>query len=66
MYQHLATSSKINFIQSLVSSILVFEIFQAYFVGLPEQQAMEIARTEITLGSYGEKSHLIVRRSLKS
>ncbi|KAK6602670.1 hypothetical protein H4I95_06607 [Botrytis cinerea] len=63
MYQHLATSSKINFIQSLVSSILVFEIFQAYFVGLPEQQAMEIARTEITLGSYGPEDAMNQWRS---
>ncbi|KAF7953021.1 hypothetical protein EAE96_006243 [Botrytis aclada] len=63
MYQHLATSSKINFIQSLVSSILVFDIFRAYFVGLPEQQAMEIARTEITLGSYGPEDAMNQWRS---
>ncbi|TGO23876.1 hypothetical protein BPAE_0118g00030 [Botrytis paeoniae] len=63
MYQHLATSSKINFIQSLVSSILVFYIFRAYFVGLPEQQAMEIARTEMTLGSYGPEDAMNQWRS---
>ncbi|KAF5875157.1 uncharacterized protein Bfra_003610 [Botrytis fragariae] len=63
MYQHLATSSKINFIQSLVSSLLVFDIFRAYFVGLPEQQAMEIARTEITLGSYGPEDAMNQWRS---
>ncbi|KAF7947175.1 uncharacterized protein EAE97_004424 [Botrytis byssoidea] len=63
MYQRLATSSKINFIQSLVSTILVFDIFQAYFVGLPEQQAMEIARTEMTLGSYGPEDAMNQWRS---
>ncbi|TGO81537.1 hypothetical protein BPOR_1112g00020 [Botrytis porri] len=64
MYHHLATSSKINLIQSLVSSILVFDIFRAYFVGLPEQQAMEIARTEITLGSYGPEDVMNQWRSI--
>ncbi|ESZ96889.1 hypothetical protein SBOR_2754 [Sclerotinia borealis F-4128] len=63
MYQHLATTSKINFLQSLVSSLLVFDIFQAYFVGLPEQQALELAKTEITLGSYGSEEAMNQWRS---
>ncbi|KAB8290216.1 hypothetical protein EYC80_011085 [Monilinia laxa] len=63
MYHHLATSSKINFIQSLVSSILVFDIFQPYFVGLPEQQALELAKTESTLGSYGSEEAMNQWRS---
>ncbi|KAI9644191.1 hypothetical protein NHQ30_007545 [Ciborinia camelliae] len=62
-YEHLATLSKINFIRSLVSSLLVFDIFQAYFVGLPEQQAQELAKTEITLGSYGSEEAMNQWRS---
>ncbi|RAL59441.1 hypothetical protein DID88_006815 [Monilinia fructigena] len=63
MYHHLATSSKINFIQSLVSSLLVFGIFQPYFVGLPEQQALELAKTESTLGYYGSEEAMNQWRS---
>jgi len=63
MYQHLATSSKINFIQSLVSSLLVKDIFQPYFVGLPEQQAEELRKTERTLGSYGSEEGMNQWRS---
>lgn len=55
-YESLAAASRVNFIQSLVSSLLVETIFQAYFVGLPEQQAEELRKTEKTLGSYGEES----------
>ncbi|EDN94518.1 hypothetical protein SS1G_10392 [Sclerotinia sclerotiorum 1980 UF-70] len=63
MYQHLATSSKINFIQSLVSSLLVYDIFQAYFIGLPKQQAVELAQTERTLSSYGSEDAMNQWRS---
>ncbi|KAJ8062532.1 hypothetical protein OCU04_009060 [Sclerotinia nivalis] len=60
---HLATLSKINFIQSLVSSLLVYDIFQAYFVGIPEQQALELMQTERTLSSYGSEDAMNQWRS---
>ncbi|QSZ32859.1 hypothetical protein DSL72_002439 [Monilinia vaccinii-corymbosi] len=63
MYRHLATASKINFLQSLVSNLLVLNIFQPYFVGLPEKQARELATTEATLGSYGSEQAMNQWRS---
>ncbi|PQE30896.1 Involucrin repeat protein [Rutstroemia sp. NJR-2017a WRK4] len=62
-YESLAAASRVNFIQSLVSSLLVETIFQPYFVGLPEQQAEELRKTEKTLGSYGSEESMNQWRS---
>ncbi|KAE8445489.1 hypothetical protein EG329_013379 [Mollisiaceae sp. DMI_Dod_QoI] len=52
-YESLASSSKVHLIQSLVSRILVEEIFSAYFVGLPKDQADEFSKVEKHLSSFG-------------
>ncbi|KUJ18283.1 uncharacterized protein LY89DRAFT_583613 [Mollisia scopiformis] len=52
-YDILASSSKVHFIQSLVSRILVEHIFSAYFVGLPQEQAYELTRMEKYLSDFG-------------
>ncbi|KAI1260786.1 hypothetical protein F5Y18DRAFT_246631 [Xylariaceae sp. FL1019] len=47
MYEELAVSeTKAAFLQSIVSSVLVDMIFQAYFVGLPNQQATQLSEIE--------------------
>ncbi|KAI0513206.1 hypothetical protein F5B22DRAFT_657389 [Xylaria bambusicola] len=47
MYEDLATSeTKAAFVQSIVSSILVEMIFDAYFVGLPEEEATQFGQVE--------------------
>ncbi len=54
-YESLASSSKVHLIQSLVSRILVEEIFSAYFVGLPKDQADEFSKVEKNLSSFGKR-----------
>ncbi|KAI1825689.1 hypothetical protein F4861DRAFT_530174 [Xylaria intraflava] len=55
MYEELAVSeTRAVFLQSIVSSILVEMIFDAYFVGLPEEQAAHLGQIEeylVNLGS---------------
>ncbi|KAI1388735.1 uncharacterized protein F4822DRAFT_254759 [Hypoxylon trugodes] len=46
MYEQLAASAKVHLLQSAVSSILVETIFNAYFVGLPKDQADQLAQIE--------------------
>ncbi|KAI0205484.1 hypothetical protein F4808DRAFT_234792 [Astrocystis sublimbata] len=47
MYEELAVSqTKAAFLQSIVSSILVEMIFDAYFVGLPDTQAAQLSQIE--------------------
>jgi len=47
MYEELAVSeTKAAFLQSIVSSILVEMIFNAYFVGLPEEKATQLSQVE--------------------
>ncbi|KAI1754735.1 hypothetical protein F4782DRAFT_457846 [Xylaria castorea] len=47
MYEELAISeTKAAFLQSIVSSILVEMVFDAYFVGLPEEQATQLSQVE--------------------
>jgi hypothetical protein len=57
MYEDLAVSeTKAPFLQSIVSSILVEMIFDAYFVGLPEEQAARLGQIEnylVHLSMYG-------------
>lgn len=45
-YEQLALSSKVHLIQSIVSRILVREIFNSYYVGLPEERAFELRNLE--------------------
>lgn len=47
MYEDLAASeTKAPFLQSIVSSILVEMIFDAYFVGLPEEKSTQLVQIE--------------------
>ncbi|KAI1809636.1 hypothetical protein GGS20DRAFT_271231 [Poronia punctata] len=47
MYEELAISeTKAPFLQSIVSSILVEMVFDAYFVGLPREQATQLGEIE--------------------
>ncbi|KAI0552738.1 hypothetical protein F4679DRAFT_48445 [Xylaria curta] len=47
MYEELAIGeTKAAFLQSIVSSILVEMVFDAYFVGLPEEQATQLSQIE--------------------
>lgn len=45
--------SKIHLLQSIVSRILVEEVFDAYFVGLPEDKEREFREMEKFLSSFG-------------
>ncbi|KAL7623873.1 hypothetical protein AAE478_005429 [Parahypoxylon ruwenzoriense] len=51
MYKQLAATAKVHLLQSVVSSILVETIFNAYFVGLAKDQADQLARVEKDLAS---------------
>jgi hypothetical protein len=53
-YESLAATSKIHLVQSLVSRLLVEEIFQAYFVGLSKEHADELERVEKYLSGFGK------------
>lgn len=47
MYEELAVSeTKAAFLQSIVSSILVEMVFDAYFIGLTEEQATQLGQIE--------------------
>ncbi|KAI5862370.1 RNA ligase-like domain-containing protein [Durotheca rogersii] len=51
MYEKLAAPAKVHLLQSVVSSILVEAIFNAYFVGLAKDEADRLARVERDLAS---------------
>ncbi|KAI1107357.1 hypothetical protein F4804DRAFT_197531 [Jackrogersella minutella] len=51
MYEQLASSAKVHLLQNVISSILVETIFNAYFVGLPKEQADQLAQVENYLAS---------------
>ena len=53
-YEALAPASKVHFIQSLVSRLLVEQIFDAYFIGLSKDHAEELSNVEKHLSSYGK------------
>ena len=53
-YESLAATSKIHFIQSLVSRLLVESIFRAYFVGVSKEQAEELHKVEKYLSDFGK------------
>ncbi len=53
-YETLAATSKIYFIQSLVSRLLIENIFQPCFVGLSKEHADELSRVEKYLSSFSK------------
>lgn len=53
-YGSYAATSKIHFIQSLVSRILVESIFQVYFVGISREHTDELEKVEKYLGRFGK------------
>jgi hypothetical protein len=57
-YESLALSptSKIHLLQSLLSSILVSQIFTLYFPGLPPSRAVELERVEKYLSEFSNLS----------
>lgn len=57
-YETLASTSKIHFIQSLVSRILVDSIFTSYFVGIPPEKEEELAKVEAFLRDFGSQNSL--------
>ncbi|KAL7948231.1 hypothetical protein V8C42DRAFT_245549 [Trichoderma barbatum] len=51
MYEELIHTSKVHLLQSIVSSILVDMVFNAYYVGLSEQDTQHIQQMEQLLSS---------------
>lgn len=51
-YDTLASSGKIYLIQSLISRLLVLEIFTSYFVGLPSSRSVELSNLESYLTTH--------------
>ncbi|KAI1481264.1 hypothetical protein F4774DRAFT_46173 [Daldinia eschscholtzii] len=51
MYEQIAASAKVHLLQNVVSSILVETVFDAYFVGLPEDQTQQLTQIEKYLRS---------------
>ncbi|CAG8976189.1 hypothetical protein HYALB_00009502 [Hymenoscyphus albidus] len=62
-YETLASTSKIHFIQSLVSRLLVDNIFTSYFVGIPPDRAEELKKMESFLRDYGPEESINQWRS---
>jgi len=62
-YESLAATSKIHFIQSLVSRLLVESIFRAYFVGVSKEQAEELHKVEKYLSDFGPAESINTWRS---
>lgn len=52
MYEELAGSAKVHLLQSLVSRLLVEHVFDAYFVGLSDEEAQQLAQVETFLSSF--------------
>lgn len=52
-YEELAATAKVHLLQSLVARILVETVFDAYFVGLKDDQSRQLQRTEALLSSFG-------------
>lgn len=53
-FEELILSAKIHLLQSIVSKILVEQVFDAYFVGLSAEQSREFTQMEKFLSSFGE------------
>ncbi|ODA83928.1 hypothetical protein RJ55_02445 [Drechmeria coniospora] len=52
MYEELVDSAKVHLLQSIVSRILVDMVFDAYFVGLSEEQTRHVRQMEGLLSSF--------------
>ena len=53
MYEDLAHTAKLHLLQSIVSRILVEMVFDAYFVGLSEEQTVQFRQMEKMLSDFG-------------
>lgn len=53
LYEELAQTSKVCLLQSVVSRVLVQQVFGAYFVGLSIEQEEQLRRTEKMMTSFG-------------
>lgn len=58
MYEDLAQAAKVHLLQSVVSSILVRQVFGAYFVGLAPEQEKQLRRTEELMASFGKRARV--------
>lgn len=63
-YETLAAASKIHFIQSIISRLLVDTIFEEYFIGLPRSRADELRNMETYLRSFGERKDPSISHAL--
>ena len=52
MFEELAHTRKVHLLQSIVSSILVEMVFNAYYVGLSEEQTGQFRKMEELLLSF--------------
>lgn len=50
----LRTTSKLNFIQSLISTVLVDEVFSEYYFGLDDVHIDKLEKLEEYFGTIGE------------
>lgn len=57
MYEELIHTSKVHLLQSIVSSILVEMVFNAYYVGLSEEDTQHFQQMEQLLTSFCCLSH---------
>ncbi|KAK4252036.1 hypothetical protein C7999DRAFT_10403 [Corynascus novoguineensis] len=64
MYEELVSTSKIHLLQSVVSRLLVELVFDAYFVGLPDEVAGQIKQVEAFLSSTSSPESINQWRSL--
>lgn len=54
-YESLASASKIHLVQSIISRLLVDQVFEEYFIGLPKSKADELRSVEKYLQSFGKE-----------
>ncbi|KAM5348598.1 hypothetical protein ACJ41O_008422 [Fusarium nematophilum] len=59
MYEELALTAKVHLLQSIVSRILVEMVFDAYFVGLSDEQAQQFRQMEKLLSSCASSDEAI-------
>lgn len=54
MYEELAQTAKVHLLQSIVSRILVQQIFDTYLMGMSAEQEEQLRRTEKLMASFGK------------
>ncbi|KAJ4002972.1 hypothetical protein NW752_007873 [Fusarium irregulare] len=59
MYEELASTHKVYLLQSIVSRILVEMVFDAYFVGLTEEQTQQFRQLEKLISTYANSDEAI-------